>query len=79
MSEARPPIVHLWLLAHHRPQDLDRCLLLPWRGRRIALCARCLGLYPTVAATLALQTTRSGKADRREVARLLEALEVERE
>lgn len=47
----------LWLpLAHHRPEQLDRCLLLPlWGGRRLALCARCAGLYPTLVGALFLQ------------------------
>jgi uncharacterized membrane protein len=53
-GEERPPLVH-WALAHHRPADVDRCLLLRWGGRRVALCARCAGLYPVLGVALALQ------------------------
>ncbi len=47
-----------WLpLAHHRRNQAHRCVHvpLPLGQRRLALCARCLGLYPTLAAALALQ------------------------
>jgi uncharacterized membrane protein len=46
-----------WLpLAHHRRDQLERCLLVPLGGgRRLALCARCLGLYPALALALLLQ------------------------
>ncbi len=47
--------LHLMVLAHHRREDRDRCLHLPLGGYRLALCARCLGFYPTLAAAIALQ------------------------
>jgi len=56
-AEDRPPLVH-WALAHHRPSDVDRCLLLRCGARRVALCARCIGLYPVLGVTLALQLVR---------------------
>lgn len=50
-----PRPLHLLLLAHHRRDQAHRCVQLPLQGRRLALCARCLGLYPAMAVTLALQ------------------------
>lgn len=47
--------LHWLLLAHHRQDQAHRCVHLPLGQRRLALCARCLGLYPTMAAALALQ------------------------
>ena len=45
-----------WLpLSHHRRHQLDRCVWLPVGQKKIALCARCLGLYPVLLAVLALQ------------------------
>jgi uncharacterized membrane protein len=54
-DRAPRPIHHHLLLAHHRRAELDRCLLLPTPIGRIALCARCLGLYTTLLGALALQ------------------------
>ncbi len=48
-------LLHLMVLAHHHPEHLDRCLLLPLGGRRLAICARCAALYPTLALGLLLQ------------------------
>lgn len=39
------------LLAHHPPSQYHRCV----RLGRLHLCARCLGLYPTLFAGLAVQ------------------------
>jgi uncharacterized membrane protein len=49
-------VLHWLPLAHHRRDQLERCLLVPLGGdRRLALCARCLGLYPALALALLLQ------------------------
>jgi hypothetical protein len=40
-----------FLLAHHRPEEHDRC----YKIGAVRLCARCAGLYPALAAMLALQ------------------------
>ncbi|MBI5482596.1 MAG: DUF2085 domain-containing protein [Deltaproteobacteria bacterium] len=40
-----------FLLAHHRPDEYDRCYSLGG----VHLCARCAGLYPALALLLALQ------------------------
>ena len=65
MSEPRR--VHWLPLAHHRREAADRCVHLPVGHLRIALCARCLGLYPTLALVLvaqgAAQLGRVGAAD----------------
>lgn len=37
-----------YLLAHHRPAAWDRCYAPTVFGRRIRLCARCLGIYPGI-------------------------------
>lgn len=42
-----------YLLSHHEPADYDRCYAVPFRGRRVRLCARCSGVYPGIAAGLA--------------------------
>jgi hypothetical protein len=42
-----------FLLAHHRPEEYDRCYALGG----VHLCARCAGLYPALALLLALQLT----------------------
>jgi len=65
MSERR--LVHWLPLAHHRPDAADRCVHLPVGHLRVALCARCLGLYPTLALALVAQGAarlgRVGAAD----------------
>ena len=40
-----------FLLAHHRPEEYDRCYALGG----VHLCARCAGLYPVLALVLGLQ------------------------
>lgn len=48
--------------SHHAPEQHDHCLLLPLPGgRRLPLCARCLGIYPMMLVVLALQL--SGRLD----------------
>jgi uncharacterized membrane protein len=42
-----------YLLSHHEPADYDRCYAVPFRGRRVRLCARCSGIYPGIAAGVA--------------------------
>lgn len=45
-----------WLpLSHHHRAQAHRCVMVPLGGFCLALCARCLGLYPTLFAALALQ------------------------
>lgn len=39
-----------YLLSHHEPAHYDRCYVVPFRGRRIRLCARCAGIYPGIGA-----------------------------
>jgi uncharacterized membrane protein len=43
------------LLAHHPPEEYYRCLSLRLGGRRLWLCARCCGLYPTLLVLLVVQ------------------------
>lgn len=39
-----------FLLAHHLPSEFHRCYSPVVRGRRVHLCARCLGIYPGIVA-----------------------------
>lgn len=55
MSDDERRDLHLMVLAHHRREDRDRCLHLPLGRRRLALCARCVGFYPTLLGAVALQ------------------------
>jgi uncharacterized membrane protein len=59
--------LYLLPLSHHREDQAHRCVHLPLGGRKLALCARCLSLYPVMALALALQWTFSlgpaGKVD----------------
>jgi uncharacterized membrane protein len=41
----------MFWLSHHHPEELDRC----YRIGRLYVCARCLGTYPVLFATVALQ------------------------
>lgn len=41
-----------YLLSHHEPAEWDRCYAPTVGGRRIRLCARCLGIYPGIVAGL---------------------------
>jgi uncharacterized membrane protein len=48
-------IIHHMALAHHRLEDLHRCVLIPWipwGQARVAVCARCLVLYPSLLVVL---------------------------
>ena len=42
-----------FLLAHHFPDEYDRC----YRLGRVHICARCAGLYPALVATVVLALT----------------------
>jgi hypothetical protein len=42
-----------FLLAHHRPEEYDRC----YAVGGLHVCARCAGLYPALLLLLALQLT----------------------
>ncbi len=41
-----------YLLSHHVPAAWDRCYTVHLSGRRVRLCARCLGIYPGIAIGL---------------------------
>lgn len=50
------PVIHWMILAHSYRGDVSRCVKLPVaRGKSVAICARCLGLYPTLFAMIAVQ------------------------
>jgi uncharacterized membrane protein len=53
VSERR--VVHWLPLAHHRREEDYRCLHLALGARRVAVCARCVGLYGALVATIAAQ------------------------
>jgi len=44
----------IWLVAHHGPDEEHHCLRLPLGPQGIPVCARCLALYPTMAAVIAV-------------------------
>jgi len=44
----------IWLVAHHDPDEEHHCLRLPFGTQGIPVCARCLALYPTMAAVIAM-------------------------
>ena len=52
---SRGSIINHLVLAHHRQGELDRCVMVPWGRRKLAVCARCLALYPTLFAAIAVQ------------------------
>lgn len=41
-----------YLLSHHEPHEHHRCYAPSVGGRRVRLCARCLGVYPGIAVGL---------------------------
>ncbi len=47
LAEARP-----YLLSHHQPSEYHRCYSPTIAGRRIHVCARCLGVYLGIVAGL---------------------------
>ena len=47
LAEARP-----YLLSHHEPAEYHRCYSPVVAGRRVHVCARCLGVYPGIVAGL---------------------------
>jgi uncharacterized membrane protein len=53
VSERR--VVHWLPLAHHRREEDYRCLHLPLGDLRVAICARCVGLYSALVVTFAAQ------------------------
>lgn len=53
MSEPRR--VYWRVLAHQHPSHADRCVWLPLGRLRLALCSRCLGLYPVLFTSFFLQ------------------------
>ena len=50
------PYRGLWrLLSHHDEQEAHHTIRFQVAGRQVAVCARCLGLYPTLLTVLALE------------------------
>lgn len=45
------------VIAHHYPQDYDRCYMLRIGGAAFPFCARCTALYPVCIVFLVLQFT----------------------
>lgn len=43
-----------YLLSHHDSDEHDRCHALRVRGRTLRLCARCAGIYPSIAVGFAV-------------------------
>jgi len=43
------------LLSHHGPQEAHHSYRIRWRRWEVALCARCLALYPTLIAVVILE------------------------
>ena len=41
-----------YVLSHHEPAEWDRCYAPAFGGRRVRVCARCLGIYPGIVAGL---------------------------
>lgn len=41
-----------YVLSHHVPAERDRCYAPVAFGRRVHVCARCVGIYPGIAAAL---------------------------
>lgn len=39
-----------YLLSHHLPSEYHRCYSPAIAGRRVHICARCLGIYPGIVA-----------------------------
>lgn len=35
-----------FFFSHHRPENYDRCYFINLFGKKVHICARCLGLYP---------------------------------
>ncbi|WP_436345534.1 DUF2085 domain-containing protein [Natronorubrum sp. FCH18a] len=63
-TELRKGLARTWpyLLSHHVPSERHRCYSPVLFGRRIHLCARCLGLYPGILVALAASLLASGLA-----------------
>lgn len=51
------PFHGVWrVLSHHGPQEAHHTLQIQVGGWRVALCARCTALYPTLLAVVLLET-----------------------
>lgn len=42
-----------YVLSHHEPAEWHRCYVPRVGGRRVRLCARCLGIYPGIVVGIA--------------------------
>lgn len=51
-----------WLLSHHDEREAHHTIRFRLAGRQIAICARCLGLYPALLAVVMLEA-RLGRLD----------------
>ncbi len=52
IPERRPMSRWAFLLAHHWPEELDRCWKLKAGRRFVFVCARCAGLYPVMLGVM---------------------------
>ncbi|AHG00300.1 hypothetical protein HALLA_17330 [Halostagnicola larsenii XH-48] len=61
-SELRAGLARTWpyLLSHHLPSERHRCYAPVIFGRRIHICARCLGIYPGILAALVVALLGGG-------------------
>jgi uncharacterized membrane protein len=55
-TELRRALAATWpyLLSHHRVEERHRCHRVRAGGREVAVCARCSGVYPGIAAGICL-------------------------
>ncbi|MDJ1432455.1 DUF2085 domain-containing protein [Halostagnicola sp. A-GB9-2] len=63
-TELRKGLSRTWpyLLSHHHPSEWYRCYSPVIFGRRIHVCARCLGIYPGILAALVVSLFAGGLA-----------------
>lgn len=47
--------LYWFLLSHQLPEHKERCVLFPLGNISIGVCARCLGLYPTLFVVIVIQ------------------------
>lgn len=61
-SEFQRGLARTWphLLSHHLPSERHRCYAPVVFGRRIYVCARCLGIYPGIIAVFSAALLKGG-------------------